>query len=119
MITVFHYTDQAACDNTSLSWNPDAHTVARLFCQPGNYEVMARLDTDDLERAFALMQNGVHTDSWCLDPTPEIHPVASPIVTNTGRKYGHRSTSVGDILRAPHGDYVVLGRGFQEILEPQ
>ena len=118
MITVFHYTDQAVEKNPQISWNPDPHTVARLFCEASNYQVMARLDTDDLDRAFALMQNGVHTDSWCLDPTREIHPVAQPIYHN-GRRYGHRSTSVGDILRTQFADYVVMGQVFQEICEPQ
>lgn len=65
---------------------------AQELIERGAYEKVAEVDGSP-EDAFRLMQNGVVTDSWTLEP-PEGLTVCLP--PREGR--GHRSMSVGDIV---------------------
>jgi hypothetical protein len=114
MIPVLHVSELAMTSLNSLSWDPDPHSVRALLNQPGNYVPMCQIDTHDPDHAFLLTQNGVVTDSWTLFPPPGLRPLVQPYVIQ-GREYGHRSTSVGDVLRCPDGDYVVAPVGFVKI----
>ena len=114
MITVLHASGLAMASYTSLSWDPDPNSVRELLTRPGNYETMCEIDTDDQDQAYRLTQNGVVTDSWTLFPPQGLRPLIQPHLID-GRKYGHRSTSVGDVLRCEDGDYVVAPVGFVKI----
>jgi len=64
-------------------------------------ELIAEIDTDDLEQGFALSQNV--TDSWVLDSRVKAF------------KNEARSTFVGDVLEKDNTFYLVDYLGFTEV----
>lgn len=90
-----------------------AENAAKLFGE-GAYQKMVEIDTDDLDEAYRITQNGVVTESWTLEPPEGTRPLVAPINHN-GKTYGHRSTSVGDILDLNGKRFVVADFGFIEI----
>ena len=68
----------------------------------GKFELVADVDTDDLNLAFRLT-NDVGWNWWL---NPEVSAYVKPC----------RSTSVGDVIVLPDGEaYVVLAAGFERL----
>jgi hypothetical protein len=86
---------------------------ARLMAE-GKYVAVAEFDGNDLDEAYKLTQNGVVTDSWTLAPPAGLTPLVEPI-EHDGRKYGHRSSSMGDVFVLDGEMFVVDTVGFTEI----
>ena len=94
---------------------PDAETVLVAF-EVGDMELMAEVEGDDPEHAYKLMQNGVVTDSWMMNP-PDGLKVLSPPVVHLGRLYGRRSMNVGDVVLTNDGRrFFCAAIGFEELV---
>jgi hypothetical protein len=90
-----------------------AELVASLLRQ-GRYRKMAEV-SGTAEDAFVLMQNGVRTDSWTLSPPPGVQ-VLVEAREHEGKRYGHRSMSVGDIVVDQDGRVLLCATlGFDDI----
>jgi hypothetical protein len=84
----------------------------------GMYIPVLQIESDDLEYAFKIMQNGVVTDSWLLMPVSGTTPLVEPIKQG-GRKLGWRSACVGDIFELNGVDYLCCNVGFAALNKQQ
>jgi hypothetical protein len=121
MIQVYHVQDQAPEHLTrDVTWIRAASdlTAVKALWVAGYYTQVAHVATHSLDHAYGVTQNGVHTDSWCLNPVEDVTPLVAGHVTSKGIM-GVRSTNVGDILVTESGEpWVVASVGFLK-LEPQ
>jgi len=83
----------------------------------GAYTPVLEIESDNLDRAFEIMQNGVVTDSWLLEPVEGTKPLVEPI-KHCGKKYGWRSACVGDIFELNGTDYLCVAVGFEKLPKP-
>jgi hypothetical protein len=93
---------------------PDAEGLPERLMAEGVYVAVAEYAGDKLEDAYRLTQNGVVTDSWTLEPPEGLTPLVEPIEED-GEKYGHRSSSMGDIFVVDGEMFVVDTVGFTPI----
>lgn len=120
MITVRYLNDDAhethlrLFADLKISGTPAAAREAMGF---DLYRPVCVIETDDLEEAFALMQNGVRTESWTLEPLPGMWVLVTPHVRD-GERYGWRSACIGDVFER-NGEFYVCARiGFERLAEP-
>jgi len=94
----------------------DRTFVRKLFDEGELYELVATSDADDIEEVYKATQNGVVSDSWSLDPPSIISPTEPNFHAGPdGKKYGRRSTSMGDIIVKDGKVLLCATMGFQEI----
>lgn len=84
------------------------HIAAGRAWDAGQYEKVARVDTDDLETAYHVTNNV--TRSWSLEPDPIV-----TVLPGTHGPRGLRSSMVGDIFVRDGEAFVVAFAGFQSI----
>lgn len=106
-------------DHDEVSGKPFYTLVARVMTTP-------RCVEDALEEAFCATQN--IEGSWSIGPTlwtgyenpgySDKVTVAAPLPIHCGRKYGHRSCMVGDIMRIDGQWYRVAPFGFKAMPPP-
>jgi hypothetical protein len=70
---------------------------------------------DNLENAYRVLQNGIVSDSWLLDPPDGLTPLVSAHV-HDGNLYGWRSAMKGDLFSVDGKAYVVANIGFTEVV---
>ena len=87
--------------------------AVRVLAGKGLYKLMCEVDTDRPEYAYKLTQNGVVTDSWTLEPPQGLKVLVAPIEKD-GKTYGHRSTSMGDVMIIDNKVFVVATFGFED-----
>lgn len=88
--------------------------LAASLLQQGRYRKMAEV-SGTAEDAFVLMQNGVRSDSWTLSPPPGLQVLVEPR-EHDGKRYGHRSMSVGDLIVDQDGRVLLCAPlGFDDI----
>ena len=79
-----------------------ARFATRWASFPEEFRLVAEVETDSLDEAFGLTQNG--PDAWWLGDKVTAYVSSC------------RSTSVGDVFVLPNGkSYRVLDRGFVEV----
>lgn len=100
-------------DRAAVMLGGDPAIVRRLFAA-GSYRPVCELDTDDLEEAWKILQNGIVTPSWVLEPPAGVRPLVEPYVAN-GRRYGWRSSCVGDVYEIDGVPHVVASIGFEPL----
>lgn len=81
----------------------------------GGYHEAAVIDTDDLDHAYALTQNGLHSDSWSQFPPEGVIPSGPGYIDTPHGKFGYKSSEVGDVLVKDGVAYVVDTLGFAEV----
>jgi hypothetical protein len=109
------YTVSASYDNDKMNATVRKIQAVDGYMKVAEYEYDDRKDVlDNLEDAYRVMQNGVVTDSWTLEPPDGLTPLVEPHKLD-GRDYGHRSASMGDVFSVDGKDYVVASFGFNEI----
>ena len=96
-----------------------ANVVAEIvneFKAKDYYVDVAKLDCDDLEFAWLIMQNGTMSDSWVFEPRrAEITPLVKPFEQD-GKKVGWRSADIGDLFIFDDGRcFVCADYGFIEL----
>lgn len=89
--------------------------AARTALEAELYVAVAEIDTEDLDRAYMLTQNGIVSDSWFLDPPPGVRPLGDAHTGPGGQKLGHKSTEMGDVMIKDGKAFVVDIFGFAEI----
>lgn len=119
MITVFYVSDDAPRDARSAlrMYENEGTTVADTVfdaVEKGYYRPMAEVECDSVEQAWTLMQNGVRTSSWTLDPPAGLTPLAGPMVIR-GKTYGNRSADLGDVFVLDGKAFVCMAVGFAEV----
>ena len=119
MITVLHMTVETMPREVYLNLTVPCEehirsARARAALAAGHYEVVARVDSDDLEHAWMVTNN--IDSSWSLDPWPTVE-VSKPLPTIKGRAYGHRSSMVGDVFVLNGSVHVVDSFGFTAMPE--
>lgn len=94
----------------------DRSFVRKMFDEGELYELVATSDVDDVEEVYKATQNGVVSDSWSLDPPAIISPTDPNYHAGSdGKRYGRRSTSMGDIIVKDGKVLLCATFGFQEI----
>jgi hypothetical protein len=96
--------------------NEIINSILEKFNSDG-YELVAEVDSSDLEIAYAHLQNGVHTESWDKEPTKIVKPIIGTLTFNN-KVYGNRSSMMGDIYQTDDGAlHIVSAIGFKQIKE--
>lgn len=72
------------------------------------YDLVAEVETEDLNYVYTATNNGVISDNWSTEPPKDVRPVEPSIVGDLGR----RSTCVGDIIDFDGKLHVVAPIGF-------
>jgi hypothetical protein len=89
-------------------------SAAMRLWEAGGYEEVARVEGDDLDVVFRVTNN-IET-SWSREPARGVAPTAPGYVEHNGKRYGYRSSSVGDIFRLGDGSlHVVDTSGFRQL----
>lgn len=118
-ITVFHLKRDLDRDvRTKVTWplkTEDRRVEARKLFEAGGYEQAAVVEGNDLEIAFRDTNN--ISGSWSQEPARGVTPTAPGYIEHAGRKYGYKSSEVGDVFRDDDTGtlYVVDSFGFAEI----
>src|SRR3546814_458539 len=89
--------------------------VARAALDADSYVAVAEIDSDSLDDAYMLTQNGLVSDSWSRMPPKGVTPLGGGIIRAGGRELGYKSTEVGDVMLLNGKAYVVDTLGFAEI----
>jgi hypothetical protein len=77
-----------------------AAKVAAAF-KAGYYTAVCVGQTADLDDMYSWTQNGIVTDSWCLKPLLDKWvPIYPDFHLHNGKKYGRRSSMIGDVFNA-------------------
>jgi hypothetical protein len=111
MIEVWHLKDDVSAQvRLAINWiaDDDLPEVQKIW-DDGHYEKVAEVATDDREVAW-ILTNNINT-SWSLEPDPRV-TVFAPLHVINGKTYGHKSSSVGDILVENGVRYVVAPIGY-------
>lgn len=88
----------------------------KLLLSKGLYSVAALIEGDDMEEAFEMTQNGVRSDSWSQRPPKGVVAVGGEGYHElNGKRYGYKSTSVGDIMMLNGEMYYVASFGFEKL----
>lgn len=90
--------------------------AAALFAS-GGYERVATVDTDDMERAWVLTQNGAYSPSWSRLPPKGVTPLEPSSFEVDGERLGRKSSEVGDIFEKDGAFHVVDTLGFAALGE--
>jgi len=102
-----------ALDATDGMRNPEGAELFRRLMEAGGYELVAEIDTDDLDRAYLVTQNDFVKRvadgpvSWGTSPPEGVRPL--------GEDRLRRSSMMGDILVRDGIMHVVDTAGFAEI----
>lgn len=116
-IIVFYATDGVASNLWSLYDKDELTKAVKEYMAEGRYTAVAAVECSgtnpktELERAYGMMQNGVVTDSWLLEPPEGLTPLVPPIVAS-GISYGWRSACMGDVFILNGKIYTVASSGF-------
>lgn len=121
MIRVHYFSDKLDGDQRAdltfpVGENADrqqAEAAARIWNE-GHFQPVAEIATDDLNRAYQILQNGVVSPSWSKHPPVGLTPLVEPVVHN-GRSYGWRSSMMGDVFEKDGEFFVVARFGFTRI----
>lgn len=82
----------------------------------GLYDHVADADGDDLDRLYMATENGVVSPSWSRMPPEGVMPTEPSFhVGGDGKRYGRRSTAVGDVVELDGRLHVVAKLGFTDI----
>lgn len=105
MIKIYYPMERIAReDRLRVMMDGDPMTAKSLW-KTGQYEHVATYDGDVLDAAYKIMQNGVVTPSWGLEPPRTLNPIKGTVHTD-GKEWGNRSAMVGDIFE--RGDQVFV-----------
>ena len=99
---------------------PEGHAavVAKTFMDK-HYSAVAVGHTDSLEEMYAWTQNGVVSDSWSMNPfLDKWMPIFPDFHLCNEKKYGRRSTMVGDVFDRNGEYYVCSTIGFTKLEMP-
>ena len=88
---------------------------ALKLLQDGAYEAVAEVDSENLEEAYYLTQNGIASDSWSRFPPEKVRPLGQTSFEINGRSYGRKTTAVGDVFIKDDEAFVVASFGFEKI----
>jgi hypothetical protein len=96
--------------------------AAKKLCEQHAYVPVAAVPHDtrvgvefSLDYAYRMMQNGVFSDSWTLEPPHGLKPLLDPIEVDGVGAYGHRSAMMGDLFEIGGQRYVVAAIGFLKL----
>lgn len=90
-------------------------TLALSVYENDGYEAVAKIDTNHLEEAYTLTQNGVLTPSWSVDCPEGVTPLGKGYVVINGLELGYKSSEIGDIFLLGEEAFVVDTFGFEKI----
>jgi len=102
-----------ALDATDGTRNPEGADLFRRLMASGGYEMVAEIETDDLDEAYRITQNDFvrpvvgGPTSWGTSPPKGLRPTAEGVL--------RRSSMMGDILVRDGIMHVVDTAGFAEI----
>lgn len=93
--------------DTSFFGHADIITTKKIITmfKDGEYQCVAKVDTDDMDVAFELTNN--LSTPWIYNNGVDAKPCKAG--------QGIRSTSVGDILETEDGVFIVAGHGFDKL----
>lgn len=120
-IIVFYATDGVASNLWSLYDKDELTKAVKEYMAEGRYTAVAAVECSgtnpktELERAYGMMQNGVVTDSWLLEPPEGLTSLVPPIVDRPESlciSYGWRSACMGDVFILNGKIYTVASSGF-------
>lgn len=109
MVTVYYLKDKFYSEGVFAK----QEQLRKLYAD-GAYEKVADVATNDLEEAWKMLQNGVVTDSWVLNPPFIVKPLVKPHLCE-GKLYGWRSASMGDVFHKEDGLFYVEMIGFKRL----
>src|SRR4051812_25250616 len=112
MITVYH-ADGRKNQTIATELMMGEVNVVRYAFSTGMYQKVATVDSDDLE--FAWRHTNNVDDSWSQDLNPGV-TVEAPLHEVNGKRYGLRSSMMGDVFFKDGEAYVVARCGFMRIL---
>lgn len=93
--------------------------IIEKFKSGSCYELVAEVDTEFLETAWAGVQNGVRTNSWGRNPVFGVKPIIGTFM-HEGQIIGNRSSMVGDIFVTPDDSaHIVDSFGFAKLEIPE
>jgi len=115
MITLYHLNyeknPQLACD---IRFENDLEKILVAY-KSGNYDAVALIWNRDLDFAFKATQNGVLSETWSQEPPKDVFPKTPFYHLIGNRRYGRRSTDIGDIMELEGKLYVVAMIGFTKL----
>lgn len=79
------------------------------------YLPVAEIASDDLEYAFKVTQNGAVSDSWSQIPPEHVKPLGDGYHLVNHRRYGYRSSMVGDRFELNGVMFECSSVGFKEV----
>lgn len=104
---------RALSDKFDEMKNTERLRLIRVLYRLNGYQKVARVNTDKINDAYQLTQNGVVVESWSSHPSPKVYRIEPSYHLHNMIRYGRRSTSVGDLLQSENGDWFVVDRfGF-------
>lgn len=120
MITIMHMPYDLDKDRrfslvTPYRYEAERARLALELLQEGVYEAVARVDTQNLDEAYMLTQNGGQSESWSRFPPKKVQPLGQGYVEMNGRKLGYKSSEVGDVFIREGEAFVVAVFGFEKI----
>ncbi|RWL23356.1 MAG: hypothetical protein EOR63_32235 [Mesorhizobium sp.] len=82
----------------------------------GLFDHVADIDGDDLDYGYMATNNETISASWSRTPAEGVFPVAPTFhLGEDGRKYGRRSTSIGDLVLVDGRFQAVASMGFRDV----
>jgi len=115
VIKVYFFKKDVSRTISDLIFDNDYPTVLEKFAS--DYELVAEVDSDDLEYAYMGLQNGVGTESWGRYPLTGFSPIIGTFTIN-GQVYGNRSSMEGDVYVKEDGTRWLVDRiGFLSLDE--
>lgn len=101
---------------TGLGSAERQRAAIKSLLEKGLYSVAALIEGDDMEEAFEMTQNGVRSDSWSQRPPKGVIAVGGEGYHEVnGKRFGYKSTSVGDIMVLNGEMHYVASFGFEKL----
>src|SRR3546814_18936869 len=88
--------------------------VARAALDADSYVAVAEIDSDSLDDAYMLTQNGLVSDSWSRLPPKGVTPLGGGIIRAGGLARAYKYTEVVDVRLLNGMAYVVDPCGFAQ-----
>lgn len=101
-------------EQIKLLGDAEAARLCKLLFEKGGYIRVAEID-GDLNQAYKFTQNGVLTDSWSQEPLDGVKTFEPSFHLHDGKRYGLRSTDIGDLMMQDGRYFRVASIGFTEI----
>ena len=92
----------------------EAMRLSKALFEQGGYVRVAEIE-GDMNQAYTATQNGVLSDSWSQEPPEGVKTFEPSFHLHDGKRYGRRSTDVGDLMQQDGRYFRVASIGFTEI----